>query len=133
MDKAILTCALTGVLTNPKQHPVPVTPEQMAALRQARADYNEAQQGRDDSTPHYYPTEEMLARPRALEPHVAAAHARVMEQKVEAQQLAEDLREHHVEQRAREQAYARGQPYVPHGVVPPTRWVPTRPVPQSPW
>jgi len=28
---AILTCALTGVLTNPKQHPVPVTPAQMAA------------------------------------------------------------------------------------------------------
>ena len=26
MEKAILTCALTGVLTNPKQHPVPVTP-----------------------------------------------------------------------------------------------------------
>ncbi len=31
MDKAILTCALTGVLTNPRQHPVPVTPAQMAA------------------------------------------------------------------------------------------------------
>lgn len=31
MDKAIITCALTGVLTNPKQHPVPVTPEEMAA------------------------------------------------------------------------------------------------------
>lgn len=31
MEKAILTCALTGVLTNPKQHPVPVTPSQMAA------------------------------------------------------------------------------------------------------
>ena len=30
MDKAILTCALTGVLTNPEQHPVPVTPTQMA-------------------------------------------------------------------------------------------------------
>lgn len=30
-QKAILTCALTGVLTNPKQHPVPVTPQQMAA------------------------------------------------------------------------------------------------------
>lgn len=30
-DKAVLTCALTGVLTNPRQHPVPVTPEQMAA------------------------------------------------------------------------------------------------------
>ncbi len=31
MDKAILTCALTGVLTDPRQHPVPVTPAQMAA------------------------------------------------------------------------------------------------------
>jgi hypothetical protein len=31
IDKAILTCALTGVLTDPKQHPVPVTPQQMAA------------------------------------------------------------------------------------------------------
>jgi len=30
MDKAIITCALNGVLTNPKQHPVPVTPEEMA-------------------------------------------------------------------------------------------------------
>jgi uncharacterized protein (DUF849 family) len=29
-EKAILTCALTGVLTDPKQHPVPVTPEEMA-------------------------------------------------------------------------------------------------------
>lgn len=30
-DKAVITCALTGVLTNPEQHPVPVTPEEMAA------------------------------------------------------------------------------------------------------
>jgi 3-keto-5-aminohexanoate cleavage enzyme len=30
-DKAIVTCAVTGVLTNPKQHPVPVTVEEMAA------------------------------------------------------------------------------------------------------
>lgn len=30
-DKAIVTCALTGVLTNPKQHPVPVTVAEMAA------------------------------------------------------------------------------------------------------
>ncbi|MDP3085338.1 MAG: 3-keto-5-aminohexanoate cleavage protein [Rubrivivax sp.] len=37
-DKAILTCALTGVLTNPQQHPVPVTPAQMAA--QARDAFN---------------------------------------------------------------------------------------------
>jgi hypothetical protein len=38
-DKAIITCALTGVLTDPRQHPVPVTPEQMAreaCVRQAR-------------------------------------------------------------------------------------------------
>lgn len=30
-DKAVVTCALTGVLTNPAQHPVPVTPAEMAA------------------------------------------------------------------------------------------------------
>ncbi len=35
-DKAILTCALTGVLTDPKRHPVPVTVDEMAhAARQA--------------------------------------------------------------------------------------------------
>jgi len=38
MDKAILTCALTGVLTNPKQHPVPVTPEEMAASAREAVD-----------------------------------------------------------------------------------------------
>lgn len=30
-DKVLITCSLTGVLTNPEQHPVPVTPDQMAA------------------------------------------------------------------------------------------------------
>ena len=35
MDKAVVTCALNGVLTNPKQHHVPVTPEEMA--REAKA------------------------------------------------------------------------------------------------
>ena len=30
-DAAVVTCALTGVLTDPAQHPVPVTPSQMAA------------------------------------------------------------------------------------------------------
>ena len=36
-DKAILTCALTGVLTDPERHHVPVTPEEMAAeARRAR-------------------------------------------------------------------------------------------------
>ncbi len=38
MDKAILTCALTGVLTNPEQYPVPVSPAQMAA--EARDAFN---------------------------------------------------------------------------------------------
>ena len=36
--KVIVTCALTGVLTDPAQHNVPVTPEQMA--REARAAYD---------------------------------------------------------------------------------------------
>lgn len=35
--KAVITCALTGVLTDPEQHRVPVTPEQMAKeARRAR-------------------------------------------------------------------------------------------------
>lgn len=33
-DKAVITCALNGVLTDPKQHGVPVTPDEMA--REAR-------------------------------------------------------------------------------------------------
>ncbi|WP_226661025.1 3-keto-5-aminohexanoate cleavage protein [Microbulbifer aggregans] len=36
--EVVITCALTGVLTNPTQHPVPVTPEQMA--RSAREAYD---------------------------------------------------------------------------------------------
>ncbi|HYA75198.1 MAG TPA: 3-keto-5-aminohexanoate cleavage protein [Roseiarcus sp.] len=38
VDKAVITCALTGVLTDPKQHRVPVTPEEMA--REAKAAYD---------------------------------------------------------------------------------------------
>ena len=30
-DFVMITCALTGVLTDPKQHPVPVTPQEMSA------------------------------------------------------------------------------------------------------
>ncbi|MDE2375120.1 MAG: 3-keto-5-aminohexanoate cleavage protein, partial [Hyphomicrobiales bacterium] len=37
-DKAVITCALTGVLTDPRRHPVPVTPEEMA--REAKAAFN---------------------------------------------------------------------------------------------
>lgn len=38
-DKAIITCALTGMFTDPRQHPVPVTPEEMA--REAKAAYEQ--------------------------------------------------------------------------------------------
>ena len=37
-DKAIITCSITGVLTDPAQHQVPVTPEQLAA--EARRAYD---------------------------------------------------------------------------------------------
>lgn len=37
-EKAIVTCAITGVLTDPSQHPVPVTPKEMAAS--AKEAYN---------------------------------------------------------------------------------------------
>jgi uncharacterized protein (DUF849 family) len=39
VNKAIVTCALTGVLTDPSRYPAPVTPEQMA--REAKAAFNE--------------------------------------------------------------------------------------------
>jgi 3-keto-5-aminohexanoate cleavage enzyme len=38
VTKAIITCALTGVLTDPRQHPVPVTPEEMT--REAKAAFD---------------------------------------------------------------------------------------------
>lgn len=37
-NKVVITCALTGVLTDPKQHPVPVTIKQMAASAQEAYD-----------------------------------------------------------------------------------------------
>lgn len=39
MNKAVITCALTGVLTDPRQHPVPVTPAELAVS--AREAYDE--------------------------------------------------------------------------------------------
>jgi 3-keto-5-aminohexanoate cleavage enzyme len=38
MEKVVITCAVTGVLTDPRHHPVPVTPEEMA--RSAREAYD---------------------------------------------------------------------------------------------
>jgi 3-keto-5-aminohexanoate cleavage enzyme len=38
MDKAIVTCAISGVLTDPRHYPAPVTPEEMAAASKAAVD-----------------------------------------------------------------------------------------------
>ena len=38
-DKAVITCSLNGVLTDPKQHHVPVTPEEMARDERVKAVY----------------------------------------------------------------------------------------------
>ena len=38
MDKAIITCAITGVLTDPRHYPAPVTPDEMAAASKAAVD-----------------------------------------------------------------------------------------------
>lgn len=37
-DSAVITCAVTGVLTDPARHPVPVTPEEIAAEARAAFD-----------------------------------------------------------------------------------------------
>lgn len=67
MDKAILTCALTGVLTDPRQHPVPVTPAEMAA--EARAAFDA---GASIMHVHLRRQEEGMGRLPSWEPEVAA-------------------------------------------------------------
>lgn len=66
--KAVLTCALTGVLTDPTQHPVPVTPEQMA---------KEAKRARDAGASivhcHFRNQEPGLGRLPSWDPKVAKA------------------------------------------------------------
>src|SRR3979490_3435649 len=52
-DKAVITCALNGVLTDPKQHHVPVTPEQMA--REAKAAFNAGATARQPHVRHREP------------------------------------------------------------------------------
>lgn len=67
-DTAILTCALTGVLTDPQQHPVPVTPEEMA---------REARRARDAGASivhcHFRMQEPGMGRFPSWDPDVAAA------------------------------------------------------------
>ena len=68
MDPAIVTCALTGVLTDPAQHPVPVTPEQMAAEAKAAWDA-----GATVVHLHYRQQGAGMGRMPSWEPEVAAA------------------------------------------------------------
>ncbi|MEW5738721.1 MAG: 3-keto-5-aminohexanoate cleavage protein [Myxococcota bacterium] len=66
--KAVITCALTGVLTDPEQHHVPVTPEQMA---------KEAKRARDAGAAivhvHFRNQEPGLGRLPSWDPSVAQA------------------------------------------------------------
>ena len=67
-DPAVVTCALTGVLTDPAQHPVPVTVEQMAAsAREAFA------AGAAVMHVHFRRQEPGMGRLPSWEPEVAAA------------------------------------------------------------
>jgi uncharacterized protein (DUF849 family) len=67
-DTVILTCALTGVLTDPQQHHVPVTPEEMA---------REARRARDAGASivhcHFRMQEPGMGRFPSWDPDVAAA------------------------------------------------------------
>ncbi len=67
-NKAILTCALTGVLTDPVQHNVPVTPEEMAD--HAEQAYNA---GATIMHCHFRRLEPGMGRYPSWEPHVAKA------------------------------------------------------------
>lgn len=68
MDKAVITCAITGVLTDPAQHPVPVTPSELAA---------EARRARDAGASvihvHFRRQERGMGRFPSWEPAVAKA------------------------------------------------------------
>jgi uncharacterized protein (DUF849 family) len=68
MEPAIVTCALTGVLTDPAQHPVPVTPEQMA--KEAKAAWDA---GASVVHLHYRQQQPGMGRLPSWEPEVAAA------------------------------------------------------------
>lgn len=67
-DRVAITCALTGVLTNPAQHPVPVTPDEMA--RSAREAYDA---GASIMHVHYRRQEPGLGHLPTWDPDIAAA------------------------------------------------------------
>jgi uncharacterized protein (DUF849 family) len=66
--KAVVTCALTGVLTNPKQHPVPVTTQEMA--QSAREAFDA---GASVMHVHFRRQEEGMGHLPSWEPEVAGA------------------------------------------------------------
>ncbi|KIF83255.1 BKACE family enzyme [Noviherbaspirillum autotrophicum] len=66
-QKAIITCALTGVLTDPAQHPVPVTPEQLA--REAKAAFDA---GATVMHVHFRSQQPGMGRLPSWEPQVAS-------------------------------------------------------------
>jgi 3-keto-5-aminohexanoate cleavage enzyme len=68
MSRVILSCALTGVLTDPAQHPVPVTPQEMA--REARRAHDA---GAAVMHLHYRRQEPGLGRLPSWDPDLAAA------------------------------------------------------------
>ena len=72
-QKAIITCALTGVLTDPDQHPVPVTPEQMA--REAKDAFDA---GATVMHVHFRKQEPGMGRFPSWEPQVASEIAQAI-------------------------------------------------------
>lgn len=67
-DKCVISCALTGVLTDPGQFPVPVTPEEMA--REARAAFDA---GATIVHCHFRSQKKGMGRLPSWEPEVAKA------------------------------------------------------------
>ncbi|MEC7948433.1 MAG: 3-keto-5-aminohexanoate cleavage protein [Myxococcota bacterium] len=67
-DKAVVTCALTGVLTDPDRHPVPVTVAEMAASAREAFDA-----GASVMHVHFRRQEPGMGRFPSWEPDVAAA------------------------------------------------------------
>ena len=76
-DKVLLTCALTGVLTDPARHPVPVTPEEMA---QAASDAHNA--GAAAVHIHFRAQEPGMGRLPSWSPDVASAITSAIRERV---------------------------------------------------
>ncbi len=76
-DKVLITCALTGVLTDPAHHPVPVTPEEMA---QAASDAADA--GAAVVHIHFRAQEPGMGRFPSWSPDVAEAIVEAIREKV---------------------------------------------------